>query len=65
MSLVSLFRRRWQRLAVVSIVFCAVTLSILSTQEESTHDGEPSELQMKFPLLWEHVHIVNGTGGGT
>lgn len=23
-----------------------------------------AELQQKYPLLWTHVHINNGTGGG-
>ncbi|KAL1970287.1 hypothetical protein VTN77DRAFT_5447 [Rasamsonia byssochlamydoides] len=63
MSFVSLFRRRWQRLAIFSIVFCVVSLSILSSQEDSQHDDEVSELQIKYPLLWKHVRMFNGTGG--
>jgi ligand-binding SRPBCC domain-containing protein len=65
MSLAFLFRRRWQRLAIFSIVFCVASLSILSSQEESRQDDEPPDLRMKYPLLWEHVHEFNRTGGGT
>lgn len=25
---------------------------------------QPTELELKYPLLWTHVHMSNGTGGG-
>ncbi|QKX57092.1 uncharacterized protein TRUGW13939_04200 [Talaromyces rugulosus] len=63
MGLMGVFRRRWQRLAIVSIIFCMVSLSIVSSREDN-HDVQPhSDLEAKHPLLYKHIHMSDVKGG--
>lgn len=64
MGLMGVFRRRWQRLAIVSVIFFMVSLSIVSSREDR-HDVQPhSELEARHPLLYKHIYMSNVTGGG-
>jgi hypothetical protein len=65
MGLMGVFRRRWQRLAIVSIIFCMVSLSIVSSREDK-HDVQPhSDFEARHPLLYKHIHMSDVKGGGT
>jgi len=63
-SLPSLPRRRWQRLAIVSLILSVIFFVLLPRDDDSPHEIERfSELQQNYPLLWKHVHTFNSTGG--
>lgn len=65
MGLLGAFRRRWQRLAIFSIIFCMVSLSIVSSRENKHHEVQPhTDLEEKHPLIWKHIHMSNVKGGG-
>lgn len=59
-------RRRWQRLAIASLILTAIFFILLphAHDDESSHERFP-ELQQNYPLLWKHVQTFNCTGGGT
>lgn len=56
-------RRRWQRLAFISLVFCLVSYTILGTRDDGK-DSAVLDLPTAYPLSWDYVHRFNGTGGG-
>lgn len=71
MGLYGAFRRRWQRLATASVVFCLISFSIVSSRRgkysghhHASEVQQTSQLRMNHPLLWEHIHTNNVTGGG-
>lgn len=55
--------RQFQRRLLVSLVIFSFTLwCLLPSRKEHVRSVD---LEQQYPLLWRHVHIFNGTGGGT
>jgi hypothetical protein len=70
MGVFNAFRRRWQRLAVASVVFCMIAFSVLSSRgDQFFTPQEYSEAQPDFssdtPLIWKHINSSTVRGGGT
>ncbi|PCH05177.1 Hypothetical protein PENO1_023970 [Penicillium occitanis (nom. inval.)] len=68
MGVFSVFRRRWQRLAVASVVFCMIAFSVLSHRGERFFTPQQySEAQSEFssdtPLIWKHINSSTVRGG--
>ncbi|OKL63205.1 hypothetical protein UA08_01419 [Talaromyces atroroseus] len=64
MGVFGAFRRRWQRLAVASVVFCVISFSIVSSRGDREHAvRQPAELQKSHPSLWKHIQSSNIEGG--
>jgi hypothetical protein len=64
MGLARLFIRRRQRVFIISLVVSLVILWNITADRESEQCLEDTELQQEYPLLWKHVQMFNGSGGG-
>lgn len=65
MSVRGIGGRRWQRLSVVSVILCVNFMWFLFLRMTPSDETDPSDLQTKYPLLWNHVHTSRTSGGGT
>jgi len=64
MGLACLFTRRIQRLGLISLAISAFLVWYYPPSQEREPSLGSLELQQEYPLLWKHVHMFNGTGGG-
>ncbi|KAL1993827.1 hypothetical protein VTN49DRAFT_2496 [Thermomyces lanuginosus] len=63
MSVRGIGGRRWQRLSVVSVILCVNFMWFLFLRMTPSDETDPSDLQTKYPLLWNHVHTSRTSGG--
>lgn len=54
-------RQFQRRFLVASILSLVAICSLLPARKRELR---PVDLAQKYPLLWQHVHMFNGTGGG-
>ena len=49
---------------IPSVFLSGVIVLLLLPQRKHEQLLQPAELEQHYPLLWTHVHMNNGTGGG-
>lgn len=49
---------------IPSLLLSAFVVWILFPHQKHERLLQLAELEQKYPLLWTHVHMSNGTGGG-
>ena len=56
--------RLFKRYYFVYLLFSAYVGFVYFSNRKHNAPCTESDLELKYPLIWQHIHTFNGTGGG-